>query len=276
MSVEFDAGYSRAPYKTLVRDYPDETVYPQDAFRVEWGPIFHRGRLDGSARVLVIGQDPATHETICRRILVGEAGQRVQGFLSKLGIERSYVYINALLYSVYGQGGGERHNDDPGIVAYRHRWLDALSRTNQLDAIVSLGHLADTAYQLWRATPTGAASTATYVTIRHPTYPESASRSGQITKAAAFEKLCASWNAALDILRPVVTSDVPAPTTRYGTKLEKTDLAPIPAFDLPPGLPAWMRSLDAWARRSGADAGAKRATIEVVVPRKARTWPTIP
>ena len=107
---------------------PGDDVYPPDAFRTEWGPIFHRGRLDGSARVLVLGQDPATHETICRRILVGEAGQRLQGFLAKLGITRSYVLVNAFLYSVYGQGGGTRHVDDDAIVAYRHRWLDTLVR----------------------------------------------------------------------------------------------------------------------------------------------------
>jgi uncharacterized protein (DUF427 family) len=37
---------------------------------VEWGPVFHRGRLDGTARVLVIGQDPAAHEAVARRIPV--------------------------------------------------------------------------------------------------------------------------------------------------------------------------------------------------------------
>jgi hypothetical protein len=47
-----------------VLEYPEADVYPTDQFRIEWGPIFHRGRLDGSARVLVIGQDPAQHETI--------------------------------------------------------------------------------------------------------------------------------------------------------------------------------------------------------------------
>jgi hypothetical protein len=33
-------------------------MYPPSQFRVEWGPIFHRGRLDGSVRVFVIGQEP--------------------------------------------------------------------------------------------------------------------------------------------------------------------------------------------------------------------------
>ena len=102
MSHPFDPGYVAEPYLTLCADYPGPDVYPPDQFRLEWGPIFHRGRLDGSARVLVIGQDPAQHETVVRRILVGEAGRRVQGLLAKLGITRSYVFINTYLYSVYG------------------------------------------------------------------------------------------------------------------------------------------------------------------------------
>ena len=92
--AEFCPGYP-SPFDALVANYPGEDVYPSADFRVEWGPIFHRGRLDGSARVLVLGQDPATHESISRRILVGEAGQRVQGLLAKLGIRRSYGKVGA-------------------------------------------------------------------------------------------------------------------------------------------------------------------------------------
>ncbi len=275
MGVDFDPGYVRARYRKLVSDHPDASVYPLSDFRVEWGPIFHRGRLDGTARVLVIGQDPATHEAICRRILVGEAGQRVQGLLARLGITRSYVLANAFLYSVYGQGGGERHVDDPGIVAYRNRWLDAIARDNQLDAVISLGHLADRAHETWRATPSGSSCPAAYATVLHPTYPESASRRGQITKAEAFARLCASWNEALVALHPLITQDVPTPLSRYGTSIARTDLAAIPACDLPAGMPPWMRSLDAWARRTGTDADSKRATITVSIPKKARTWPAV-
>src|SRR3954452_13504326 len=122
----FDPGPVAEPYASLGRDYPGPDLYPTAAFRTEWGPIFHRGRLDGSARVLVIGQDPAASEDITRRILVGEAGHRVQGLLAKLGIDRSYVMVNTFLYSVYGQQAGTKHHNDAGIVAYRNRWLDAL------------------------------------------------------------------------------------------------------------------------------------------------------
>ena len=276
MATTFDAGYRR-PYSTLVEAFPGEEVYPSDSFRTEWGPVFHRGRLDGSARVLVIGQDPATHEAICRRILVGEAGQRLQGLLAKIGITRSYVLVNTFLYSVYGQGGGSRHINDPLITAYRNRWLDTLARRNQLQAIVTLGGLAEQAYTAWKSTPTGTANTAVHVNVIHPTYPESASASGQITKGAAFKKLCDSWNTALAVLDPVVTGDGPgASPARYGDTLTDNDHAVIPSEDLPAGLPAWMRSLDAWAARTGDDAQSKRATITVTVPRTARQWPPLP
>ena len=275
MPREFDPGYQRRPYRQLVADYPDETVYPADSFRVEWGPIFHRGRLDGSARLLVVGQDPATHETIARRILVGEAGQRIQGFLTKLGVNRSYVFVNTFLYSVFGQGGGERHIDDEPIAQYRSRWLDAITRDQPIEAILSLGHLADSAVRMWQATPTGAKSTAVHVNVLHPTYPDSASRSGKITKAAAFARLCASWNEALQQLHPVITADEPTPLVPYGTTIAKTDLTTIPARDLPAGLPSWMSSLDAWAARTGPSPQLKRATITVTVPRAARTWPAL-
>ena len=119
MTHQFDQGAVAEPFLTLAQDYPGAEVYPAQAFRVEWGPIFHRGRLDGSARVLVVGQDPAASEDITRRILVGAAGHRIQGFLAKLGMVRSYVMINTFLYSVYGQQGGEQHKDDAAIIAYQ-------------------------------------------------------------------------------------------------------------------------------------------------------------
>ena len=158
--AEFCPGYVVEPFRTLATNYPGEADFPQSDFRTEWGPIFHRGRLDGSAKVLIIGQDPAANETFVRRILVGVAGQRTQGFLAKLGITRSYVFINTFLYSVYGQQGGEKHRNDPAIAAYRHLWLDAILKSASVQAVVSLGTLADSAWKKYRVTPGGVANTA--------------------------------------------------------------------------------------------------------------------
>jgi uracil-DNA glycosylase len=269
----FDPGYALEPFASLVRDYPGPDVYPPQDFRLEWGPIFHRGRLDGTAQILVMGQDPGAHESIARRILVGEAGQRVQGFLAKLGIRTRYVMINAFVYSVYGQWAGESHWDDPSVAAYRHAWLDALLVGRRVDAVLAFGRIADRAFNSWSETAGAQGVNLAYHSVPHPTYPESASAAGQKTKAEAMREMLAAWNDALASLRPSICNpevgDEPEP---YGEELRPEDLAPIPDIDLPPGVPLWMRSLEAWAARLGPDEETKRATVVVTVPAVHRPW----
>ena len=275
MAHAFDPGYVSEPFASLCRGYPGPDVYPAAEFRVEWGPIFHRGRLDGSARVLTIGQDPGAHEAVVRRILVGEAGQRVQGFLAKLGIESSYVMINTFLYSVYGQWGGERHKHDAQIIAYRNRWLDALLVDSGVEAVVAFGRLAGEAFALWQATPSGQGAHVAFVQVPHPTYPESSSGGKRDKQAEAMRAMLAQWNAASEQLRP-------ASCTRTWTGRRcRTARRSLPRTssrsrspDLPAGLPPWMRSLRAWAARSGATPERKRATLVVTVPLHERPWST--
>ncbi|HEY1330871.1 MAG TPA: uracil-DNA glycosylase family protein [Actinomycetota bacterium] len=268
--AEFDPGYAREPFVTLCRDAPGADVYPAADFRVEWGPIFHRGRLDGSARVLVIGQDPGPHESIARRILVGEAGQRVQGFLAKLGVDRSYVMINAFLYSVYGQSGGERHMNDPAIAGYRNRWIDALMARHWIEAVVAFGHLADAAFTSWRKTDTGMKFSKAYEHVPHPTYPESSGGG-----SAAMAAMLSAWNDALTRLSAAIKHpDEARPLVHYGTSLAPSDDVPIPADDLPAGLPTWMGGLTTWAGREGTSTDLKRATVVVTIPAGDRVWRT--
>jgi len=271
-SHPFDPGYLQEPFRSLCEDYPGAETYPAEDFRVEWGPVFHRGRLDGSARVVVIGQDPAQHEAITRRILVGAAGQRTQGFLAKLGIESSYVLVNTFLYSVFGQGGGERHADDPAIAAYRNRWLDALLVGSGVEAVVALGRLAGRAFQAWKDTPAGQGVDVAFERVTHPTAPESSAGGDPDRLAEAFRSMLRNWNGALERLRPAVRHpDVDRDLVPYGEALASADYAPIPERDLPAGLPEWMRSR-AWADRRGRTPDLKRASIVVTVPRAARPW----
>jgi uracil-DNA glycosylase len=271
-SHPFDPGYVQEPFRSLCEDYPGAETYPAEDFRVEWGPVFHRGRLDGSARVVIVGQDPAQHEVITRRILVGAAGQRTQGFLAKLGIESSYVLVNAFLYSVYGQGGGERHADDPAIAAYRNRWLDALLVGTGVEAVVALGRLAGKAFQAWKDTPAGQGVEVAFERITHPTAPESAAGGDPDAYAEAVARMLQNWNTALTRLKPAIRHpDVDRELVLYGEALSDADYGEIPEQDLPAGLPAWMRSR-AWADRRGRTPDLKRATIVMTVPRSARPW----
>jgi uracil-DNA glycosylase len=261
---EFDPGYFAEPFKSLCENAPGAETYPSDSFRLEWGPIFHRGRLDGSAKVLIIGQDPATAETFTRRILVGTAGKRTQGLLANLGITKSYVLVNTFLYSVYGQQGGARHIGDAAIAAYRNLWLDALAAANNFEAVIALGALADKAFGQW---PKGSAYSSCYQHITHPTEPESSAGNNPDLLKAATAALLQNWNSALTALRPKMTqADTAVPAYQYGTEWAASDLGSIPSIDLPAGIPAWTRGGDGWAERTGATNDVKRRTLTVTVP----------
>lgn len=265
--TDFDPGYGEQPFRRLCEEVPGTSVYPRADFRIEWGPVFHRGRLDGSAKVLVIGQDPAQHETIIRRILVGEAGHRLQGFLAKLGIDRSYVLVNTFLFSVLGQGGGERHRDDAKIAAYRNKWLSALIVGKEVEAVVALGSLAEGAWQTWKKTSDGKSVDVAFRRITHPTQPEAAG-GGAAKHAAAITRMLENWNEALQALHPLQNPDRNVPLRPYGSAFAAGEKVQIPEADVPAGTPDWMRIDDGWADRPGTGL-KKRRTITVTVPRDA-------
>ena len=263
----FDPGYFQEPFRTLASDYPGADAFPPDQFRVEWGPIFHRGRLDGSARVLVIGQDPAQHETVVRRILVGEAGRRLQGLLTKLGITKSYVFINTFLYSVYGSVK-TKTKKDTRLIDYRNLWIDALISNGQVEAVLALGSAADEAWQLWKKTSKGKAFKGAYAPVIHPTYPESFSKGEKVKLAEATKRLLKNWNGALQQLKSVIVHpDSPTPLLLYGDIWADGERPQVPEIDFPAGLPAWMHEQDGWARRVGKGDLEKRRSIEIKVPK---------
>ena len=82
---------------------PRRAAHSSGRFRTEFGPVYYRGRLNSSVKLLVVGQDPSTDEILAQRNLVGSAGQRVQKLLSKIGITKSYVMFNTFLYGIKGQ-----------------------------------------------------------------------------------------------------------------------------------------------------------------------------
>jgi hypothetical protein len=267
MSRAFDAGCGEEQFRSLAGDYPGDDVYPPGQFRVEWGPIFHRGRLDGSARVLVVGQDPAQHETIVRRVLVGEAGRRLQGLLARLGVTSSYAIVNTFLYSVFGSVKAATRRD-PRLVGYRNGWLDALLVGKPVEAVLTLGDAANEAWAMWKATATGSAVDVPHAAVTHPTQPESSSGGDRTKLAEATKKLLRNWNTALEALAPAIQHpDEPRPLVLYGDAWAPGDRLPVPEADLPAGLPAWMGEQDGWAKRSGADVLAKRRNITITVPK---------
>lgn len=263
--LPFCPGYGAEPFATLCAQVPGADVFPAPDFRLEWGPIFHRGRIDGSARVLVLGQDPGASEAIARRILVGVAGQRVQGLLGKLGLQHGYVLINAFVYSVYGQQSADRHRDDPGIAAYRNRWLDAIVATSDIRAVIAFGRSADVAFRMWRDRVGGAGDDLLYERLLHPTFPDAAAMGDEDRKRELTKELLEDWNESLARLHPRVAPGG-AQLRPYGEAFRGDELPWIPAHDMPAGTPTFMRSPDPWAKRTGPDAATRRRTITATIP----------
>jgi hypothetical protein len=210
--------------------------HPAQRFRLDFGPVYYRGRLDGSARVIVVGQDPSTNELLAHRVLIGSSGQRVQGFLRKLGLTRSYVMVNAFLFSVFGQFDAELRaiSLEAPILHFRNAWLDRLARENNIQAVIAIGNGAQHAIEQWpgrQAFP--------LFQITHPAAQDEAA-------------LLASWNASLPGLLAVVGPDDdgqpdPAP---YGQSFHPDDTSPIPPHDLPFGVPPWQ-GVGSHSRRDG-------------------------
>ena len=199
--------------------------HPSGRFRLDFGPIYYRGRLDGSARLIVVGQDPAADEALAHRAFVGLSGQRVQGLLSKLGLSRSYILVNTFLFSVFGQFDAALRDislEDP-VLSFRNAYLDRLAGENPVQAVIAVGNAAQHAVANWPG---------------HQVFPVF-----EIMHPAALDNaaLLANWNANLPGLLAVVTPDDgtgqdPAP---YGATFRPEDHVPIPRFDLPFGLQDW-------------------------------------
>jgi hypothetical protein len=236
--MEFDPGPPAAVAEVFGR-VPDYSKHRTD-FWFDWGPIFYRGRLDGSARVLCVASDPGATERIAGRTLVGDAGQRVQGFLTKLGLTRSYLCLNAFVYGMFPShffnASDILHED--GQRAWRNELFDRATHvTTHLQAIVAFGSNAQIAVDLW----TGKGAVPVF-DVHHPSFPNE-------------DELLPQWRDAVDQLRGIVTPDPDGSNAgpNYGSSFDETDYAAIPRGDLPFGVPAFLGD-DQW-RRTGDPPG---------------------
>lgn len=100
-------------------------THPSGSFKTSFNAVFYRGRLDGSARILIIGQDPSTDESVASRAFVGTVGQRLQHFLSKIGITKSYLIVNTFIYGNTESATNLRtYSAEAPIATFRNKVLD--------------------------------------------------------------------------------------------------------------------------------------------------------
>ena len=243
---QYDPG-PPAAFEALFGRCPPPTAF-RDDFWFDWGPVFYRGRLDGSARVLAIASDPGATERLVGRTLVGDAGQRVQGFFAKIGLERSYVLANAFPYSFIPSHGSmaKKILRDPEQLTWRNELYDTLV-TPKLQAIVGFGAYASYALTIWPGIPA--------LPIHRIPHPSSHKE----------PVLLDAWRAAVTELRGQVTPDKGAPTglPNYGATFLESDYAAIPRRDLPFGAPSFVGD-DAWARAAGGRTSVSRPDPQTI------------
>jgi len=232
ISTEFDPG----PPANVAQHLANMPSYEphRDLFWYDWGPVFYRGRLNGAAKVMGVASDPGPAEQVACRTLVGDAGQRVQGFLTKLGLVRNYVLVNAHPFALHPGHFDEGMDllDNVQLKNWRNTFYDLITDST-LEAIIAFGAQAQKAVDLWTNKPSGV----TVVKIPHPSNPGSATA------------LAAKYAAAITQLRGVVTPDSGGSTTGpdYGAQIVEADYAPIPRRDLGFGVPPSLGD-DKWAR----------------------------
>jgi uracil-DNA glycosylase len=235
--IQFDKGPGAAFAKHFAA-LPDHDAI-KDNFWYDWGPVFYRGRLDGSAKILCVASDPGPTERIAGRNLVGNAGQRVQGFLHKIGLTQSYVLLNGFSYALHPShlSDGIKLLSQPDLMAWRNKLFTMLKKP-KLQAVIAFGAVAQKAVELWD----NKGNIPVFETY-HPSY-----HSGG---AAGEEKMLTDWNRVVTALREIITPDNGAATNvpLYGAKFAETDYAAIPRIDLPYGLPDWFGN-DAFFRKN--------------------------
>jgi len=203
---------------------PDYAPY-KEHFWYDWGPIFYRGRLEGTARLLCVASDPGPTERVALRTLVGDAGQRVQGFLAKVGLVRSYLCLNAFVYALHPGSFWEGREilRDAGHLAWRNELFDKV-KGPELRAAVAFGLQAQDAVDLWE----GKGDLPVFE-LPHPSSRDSG-------------RLLDAWREAVTRLREIVPADPDGEPVapNYADEFREEDYARVPLGDLPFGVPAWL------------------------------------
>jgi uracil-DNA glycosylase len=130
-----------------------QAVLHREAFRWHHGPMFFRGRLDGTAKVVLVGQEGAQDESLSHRSFTGGTGARMQQFLRHIGLDRSYLFLNSFVYPIFGQYTPDLRPlaQDPRspITQHRNQILDKAVVDGDVRLVVAVGRAAKESIATW-------------------------------------------------------------------------------------------------------------------------------
>lgn len=159
------------------------------------------------------------------RTLVGDAGQRVQGFLTKLGLTTNYALVNAFPLAVHPSKVSKALTllSDPAQLAWRNRFYDLIT-DSRLQAIIAFGGNAQAALRLWDNAPDVPTSN-----IPHPSAHNGADLAAKwATRSPTHEQRSP----------PIPAVTTPAPTTAPASPKPTTPPSRTPTS--PYGQPIWI------------------------------------
>jgi uracil-DNA glycosylase len=164
---EHDPGpTTKGGWAALFADTPNyrglgRAVLGREVFRWQHGPMFFRGRLDGSARVVLVGQEGAQDESLSHRSFTGGTGARMQHFLHHLGLDRSYLFLNSFVYPILGQYTDAlrplAQDRRSPIARHRNRILDKAVVDGDARLVVAVGRAAKESVANWVGSHGGSA-----------------------------------------------------------------------------------------------------------------------
>jgi DNA polymerase len=103
------------------------------------------GEGPGTARLLLVGEQPGDREDLAGRVFVGPAGGVLDRALTAARIDRTDVYLtNAVKHFKFQQRGKRRIHAEPGTeeIEACHPWLDAELRLVDPAVVVLMGAVA--------------------------------------------------------------------------------------------------------------------------------------
>ena len=235
---DFDPG-PPAPWERTFASAPlaAYTDHPSGRFRADFGPVYYRGRLDGTAASCWWARIPRPMNCWGTAPWWAMPASVSRGCCGRSGSRGSYVMVNTYLFGIRGQHDTKMAQIalEPAILSFRNAVLDQLAATNPIQAVIAAGAAARHALAHWPHN-----QDLTVIDISHPSARDEAA-------------LTANWNAALPALLAAITPDEDGAidATPYGAQFTPEDSAPLPRFDLPFGVPVWHGTGGTRSQRSG-------------------------
>lgn len=103
------------------------------------------GEGSGSARIVLVGEQPGDREDLAGKPFVGPAGQLLDRALQQAGVNRTATYVtNAVKHFKFEPRGKRRIHKKPNEqeISACHQWLDRELHAIEPDLIVALGATA--------------------------------------------------------------------------------------------------------------------------------------